>query len=141
MTSEHLSGPIVHAAIPYLIVRGAGRAIEFYRAAFLATEVTRVEDVDGKIGHAELRIGDAAVYVADEFPDVENIVGPDSLGGTSVIVDLEVSDVDAVFQRAVAAGAKPIRQPDDPATAGVQSAKVADPFGHVWLITRVLSPT
>ena len=128
---------VIRAATPYLIVGDAAAAISFYESAFGAQEEARVDGPDGKVGHAELRIGAAAVFVADEHPDLEGIVGPASLGGTSVIIDLDVSDVDAVFATAVAAGATPVRVPDEPQT-GVQSAKVLDPFGHVWLITRVL---
>jgi PhnB protein len=128
---------ILRAAIPYLIVRGATSAIEFYGRAFGLEAVNRIVDDHGKVSHAELRIGEAAIYVADEYPDFENIVGPESLGGTSVIIDLEVTDVDAVFRSAIAAGASALRRPDHP-EAGVQSAKVVDPYGHVWLITRVM---
>lgn len=127
----------IRAATPYLIVRGASRAIEFYKQAFGAVERARMLDNDGKVGHAELRLGSATVFVADEHPETEKIVGPQSLGGTSVIIDIDASDVRTLFERAVAAGATPVRQPDLP-SSGVQSAKVVDPFGHVWLITRVV---
>jgi PhnB protein len=130
-----VQGPTIHEATAYLIVRGAASAIPFYASAFGAEEVTRMADSDGRIGHAELRIGGGRVYLADEFPDVEHIVGPATLGGTSVIIDLEVADVEAVFDRAIAAGATPVRRPDR-TEVGVQSAKVLDPFGHVWLITH-----
>jgi PhnB protein len=130
----------IRAAIPYLIVADAAAAIEFYAMALGAVEVTRLVGADGRVGHAELRIGAATVYLADEHPELEDILGPASRGGTSVMVDLEVTDVDAVFERAVAAGATAVRLPDHP-ESGVQSAKVVDPFGHVWLITRVLPPT
>ena len=134
MSSAEVLSPVVHSVTPYLIVRDAARAIEFLQAAFGAIEVSRIDANQGRIGHAELRIGGGTVFLADEFPDFENIVGPESLGGTSVIIDLEVADVDGVYQRAVAAGAKPVRVPD-PNETGVRSAKVLDPFGHVWLIT------
>ena len=138
VTQTRALAGVVRAATPYLIVRDAAAAIGFYRSAFGAEVETRIEGADGKVGHAELRIGDAAVFVADEHPDLEGIVGPASLGGTSVIIDLEVSDVEAVFSKAVDAGATALRVPDQP-RSGVQSAKVVDPFGHVWLITRVLA--
>jgi PhnB protein len=122
--------------VPYLIVRDAARAITFLETAFGAVELSRIDAGQGKIGHAELQIGGGTVFLADEFPDFENIVGPMSLGGTSVIIDLEVHDVAGVYQRAIAAGATSVRAPiaSDP---GVRSAKVRDPFGHVWLITSV----
>ena len=128
---------VVRLATPYLIVRDAPAAIDFYRAAFGAREISRMVGGDGRVGHAELRIGGAALFVADEHPELESIVGPASLGGTSVLVDLDVTDVEGVFAQAVDAGATAVRDPDDPGS-GVQSAKVRDPFGHVWLITRVL---
>ena len=126
----------IRSATPYLIVRNAPAAIRFYEAAFGARETIRIVGEDGRVGHAELRIGEGIVFVADEHPETENIVGPETLGGTSVIVDLEVGDVVGVYERAMEAGARTIREPERPDT-GVQSAKVVDPFGHAWLITRV----
>lgn len=95
---------------PYLIVRGAQRAIAFYRAAFGATESGGTLMPDGRIGHCELTIGGSHVYVADEFPppEFESIVGPESLSGTTVIIHLEVDDVPATFSSAVRAGAVPV---------------------------------
>jgi PhnB protein len=125
----------VRAVTPYLIVDGAAAAIEWYRDALGAEEVTRMTGGAGRIAHAEMRIGGASVYLADEHPHYEGIVGPAKVGGTPVYLDLETDDVAGVFERAVAAGATQIRAPTDPQMA-VQSAKVRDPFGHVWLITR-----
>lgn len=125
------------AITPYLAVRNARAAIAFYRAAFGAEQLLIIEERDGRIGHATLRIGQSDIYLADEHPEFESIVGPETLGGTSVTIDLEVADVDAAVERAVAAGATLIRPPDHP-TSGVQAGKVRDPFGHVWLITHVL---
>jgi PhnB protein len=125
----------ISAVTPYLIVDGAAEAIDFYRRAFGAVEVSRMTGGAGRIAHAEIRIGDASVFVADEHPHYEGIVGPEKVGGTPVYLDLETDDVVGAFQRAVAAGATEIRAPTDPQMA-VQSAKVRDPFGHVWLITR-----
>ncbi len=90
----------------------------------------------GRVAHAELRIGPASVFIADEHPHYEAIVGPAKVGGTPVYLDVETDDVAGLHDRAVAAGATSIRAPTDPSMA-VQSAKVRDPFGHVWLITRV----
>jgi PhnB protein len=127
----------IRALAPYLVVRNARAAIEFYRAAFGAEEQQLIPEPDGRIGHATLSIGPALLFLADEHPELESIVGPETLGGTSVILDLEVEDVDAAVDRAVQAGATLVRPPDHP-TSGVQAGKVRDPFGHVWLITRVI---
>jgi len=122
--------------IPYLHVKGAARAIEFYTQAFGATEVLRLSEPDGRIGHAEIQIGGARIMLADEFPECE-IRGPQSLGGTSVGIHLTVPNVDAVAERAVAAGArlpKPIRDE----FYGERAGKLEDPFGHVWhVVTRI----
>ena len=127
----------IRAVTPYLTVRNARAAIAFYTAAFGARQKLLLEEQDGRIGHATLAIGPAEIYLADEHPEFENVVGPQTLGGTSVTLDLEVDDVDASVERAIAAGAELIRPPDHP-TSGVQAGKVRDPFGHVWLITRIL---
>jgi PhnB protein len=126
---------IIKSTLPYLIVDGAAEAIEWYRGVFGAEEVSRMTGGAGRIAHAELRIGPSSVFVADEHPHYESIVGPAKVGGTPVYLDVETDDVAALHDRAVAAGATSIRAPTDPSLA-VQSAKVRDPFGHVWLITR-----
>jgi PhnB protein len=126
----------IRGVTPYLIVDGAAAAIAWYIEAFDASEVTRMTGGAGRIAHAELRIGPASVFIADEHPHYEMIVGPAKTGGTPVYLDVETADVVGLHDRAVAAGATSIRAPTDPAMA-VQSAKVRDPFGHVWLITRV----
>jgi len=127
----------IRAVTPYLAVRNARAAIAFYGAAFGARQMLLVEERDGRIGHATLGIGPAEIYLADEHPEFESVVGPETLGGTSVTLDLEVDDVDLAVDRAVAAGATLIRPPEHPAS-GVQAGKVRDPFGHVWLITRII---
>jgi PhnB protein len=123
------------AVTPYLIVDGAAAAIDWYREVLGAEEVTRMTGGAGRIAHAELRIGPSSIFVADEHPHYESIVGPEKVGGTPVYLDIETDDVAGLHDRAVAAGATSIRAPTDPGMA-VQSAKVRDPFGHVWLITR-----
>ena len=125
----------ISAVTPYLIVDGAAAAIDWYREVLGAQEVTRMTGGAGRIAHAEIRIGPSSVFVADEHPHYESIVGPAKVGGTPVYLDLETDDVAGVHDRAVAAGATSIRAPTDPAMK-VQSAKVRDPFGHIWLITR-----
>ena len=127
----------VRAVTPYLAVRNARAAIAFYEKAFGARQMLLIEEPDGRIGHATLAIGPAEIYLADEHPEFESVVGPETLGGTSVTIDLEVDDVDLAVDRAVAAGAQLIRPPDHPAS-GVQAGKVRDQFGHTWLITRVI---
>jgi PhnB protein len=121
-----------HTATPYLIVRGAERALEFYKKAFGATELMRFPAPEGKIGHAEIKIGDSPIMLADEFPDMGNR-SPQSFGGTPVSIMLYVEDVDAVAKRAVAAGAKEQRPVKDQ-FYGDRSGTFEDPFGHVWNI-------
>jgi PhnB protein len=122
---------------PYLAVRDARAAIEFYGRAFGARQMLLLEEADGRVGHATLTIGPARLFLADEHPEFEDIVGPETLGGPGVILDLEVDDVDAAVARAVDAGCVLVRPPDHP-RSGTQAGKVRDPFGHVWLITRVM---
>src|ERR671919_2119776 len=126
----------MHRAVtPYLIIDGAAEAIDWYTRVFGAEEVTRMTGGAGRISHAKLRIGPSSIFVADEHPHYEGIVGPERIGGTPVYLDLETDDVPAAFAAAIAAGATAIREPTDPSLP-IQSAKVRDPFGHVWLITR-----
>jgi PhnB protein len=125
----------IGAVTPYLVIDGAAAAIDWYREVFGAEEVARMTGGAGRIAHAELRIGPSSIFLADEHPHFESIVGPATVGGTPVFLDLETDDVAALHHRAVAAGATSIRAPTDPSMA-VQSAKVRDPFGHIWLITR-----
>ncbi|HEV7507900.1 MAG TPA: VOC family protein [Thermoanaerobaculia bacterium] len=122
--------------IPYLHVKGAARAIEFYVRAFGAKEVVRLSEPGGRIGHAEIQIGDARIMLADEFPE-HGIRGPQSLGGTSVGIHLTVPDVDAVAEQAVAAGAS-LSKPIQDEFYGERGGKLEDPFGHTWhLVTRI----
>ena len=126
---------MIRAVTPYLIVDGAADAIEWYRDVFGAAEVVRWKGAAGRVAHAELRIGDASIFIGDEHPNMEEIFAPPRIGGTPVYLDIETGDVAVMFDRAVAAGATEIRAPTDPHMP-VQSAKVRDPFGHIWLITR-----
>jgi PhnB protein len=121
-----------YTATPYLIVKDAARAIEFYKEAFAATELMRLADPSGKIGHAEIKIGNSPLMLADEFPEM-GYRGPQSLGGTPVSILLYVEDVDARFQQAIAAGAKEMRAVKDQ-FYGDRSGTLVDPFGHVWTI-------
>jgi len=116
---------------PYLIVKGAAAALDFYRKAFGATELFRLEpDEQGRIGHAEIQIGNSRIMLADEFPE-RHIVSAESLGNSPVSLLLYVEDVDAVAAQAVAAGAKVLRPVADQ-FYGDRSGWFADPFGHRW---------
>jgi PhnB protein len=119
-------------ATPYLIVKGAAEAIEFYKRAFGATEMLRMADPQGKVGHAEIKIGDSVIMLADEHPAM-GYRGPRSLGGSSVSILLYLEDVDGVFERAVKAGAK-AQRPVTNQFYGDRSGTLEDPFGHVWTI-------
>lgn len=119
-----------HTATPYLTLRDAAKAIDFYKRAFDATEVNRMEGPDGKITHAELKIGDSMIMLSDEMQGNE-ARSPQSLGGTTAGVFLYVKDVDATFHKATTAGAKATAQPTD-MFWGDRYGKVMDPYGHVW---------
>jgi PhnB protein len=116
--------------MPYLIVDGAGEAIEFYKSVLGASERMRLEGPDGKIGHAELEIGEAVIMLADENPGM-NIEGPKSVGGTPVTIHVYLEDADAAFERAVQAGAKSLRAVEDQ-FYGDRSGQFEDPYGHRW---------
>ncbi|HEV8616981.1 MAG TPA: VOC family protein [Methylomirabilota bacterium] len=122
-----------HAVTPYLSIRGAADAIEFYKRAFGATEHTRLTQPDGRIGHAEVQIGDSRVMLADESPEMD-FRSPHSIGGTAVTLHLYVENVDKVVSQTLAAGAKLIRPVQDQ-FYGDRSGTVADPYGHVWNIS------
>jgi PhnB protein len=121
-----------HTATPYLIVTGAAKAIEFYKSAFGADEIMRMPQPDGRIGHAEIKIGDSTIMLADEFPEM-GARSPQSLGGSPVSILLYVENVDTVFAQAVAAGAK-VQRPLADQFYGDRTGGVTDPFGHVWYI-------
>ena len=121
-----------HAITPYLIARNASAAIEFYKKAFGATETFRMAQPDGRVGHAELKIGDSVFMLADEFPEM-GVKSPAALGGTPLTLLLYVADVDAAAARAVAAGAK-VKRPVKDQFYGDRSGTFEDPFGHVWTI-------
>ncbi|HEX8853176.1 MAG TPA: VOC family protein [Pyrinomonadaceae bacterium] len=118
---------------PYLCVSDAARAIEFYKEAFGATERMRMEAPGGKIGHAEILIGDSIIMMADEHPEM-NFRSPQTLGGPSSHFMIYVEDVDAQVERAVAAGAKLVKPVKDE-FYGDRSGSVEDPFGHSWYIS------
>ena len=120
-----------HSVTPYLTVNGAARAIDFYQRAFGAKEIMRMNGPDGKIGHAELRIGDSVIMLADEMPGGTR--SPQSLGGTTGGVFLYVDAVDKVFNQAVSAGAK-VDMPLENMFWGDRYGRLTDPFGHSWSV-------
>lgn len=117
----------------YLSVRRASEALAFYEQAFGAEVTMRLDQPDGRVGHAELRIGDFVFSLADEFPEMD-IVGPETLGNTTITIELTVPDVDTVFARALAAGATELR-PVESQFYGARSGRLQDPFGHRWAIS------
>jgi PhnB protein len=121
-----------HNITPYLMVRNAAAAIDFYKKAFNAIELMRFPGPGGKIMHAEVKIGDSPVMLADEMPE-EGHVGPQTLGGVGVSMMLYVEDVDTRFAQAIAAGAT-IKRPVEDQFYGDRTGTLVDPFGHVWSI-------
>ena len=115
---------------PYLIVDGAGAAIDFYCSVLGATERVRMPGPDGRIGHAELQLGDSMIMLADENAQMD-VRGPRAIGGTPVSLHVYVEDSDAVFERAVQAGARALRAVED-RFYGDRSGQFEDPFGHRW---------
>ncbi len=126
------TGPVIHEVFPYLIVRGGAAAIEFYKRVFGAEEIFKLAEPLGKVGHAELRFGPATVMVADEYPEL-GLRSPEAFGGTGSRIHLHVDDVDALAERAVAAGATIIMPPTDQ-SHGERQCRLRDPFGHEWLL-------
>ncbi len=123
-----------HSITPYLCVRGAKDAIAYYQKVLGAKEIVSMPDEKtGKIIHAELRIGDSMVMLADEFPEM-NFLSPQSRSGTSTIMCLYVEDCDTVFKKAVEAGAK-VDRPLTDQFYGDRSGTITDPFGHTWTIS------
>ena len=121
-----------HSVTPYLIVNGGPSALEFYKKVFGATEVSRFDGPDGKLAHAEIRIGDSMVMLSDEFGEM-GFRGPQSIGGSPVGIMLYVEDCDQMFNRAVAAGAT-VKKPLEDQFYGDRSGTLEDPFGHLWTI-------
>jgi PhnB protein len=121
-----------HTVTPYLYIAGGAKALEFYKAAFGAIELFRMADPTGRVGHAEIQIGDSRIMLADEHPQM-GVRGPISLGGPSSSILLYVDNVDARFQQAVAAGAT-VTRPLKDQFYGDRSGTLTDPFGHQWTI-------
>ncbi|HHP7244637.1 MAG TPA: VOC family protein [Elainellaceae cyanobacterium] len=132
--TEHVN-PIpegFHTATPMLAIRDAARAIEFYKTALGATEIMRLADPTGAIAHAEIQIGDSIIMMAEENPEFNT--SPQTLGGSPVILNLYVEDVDALVQQAVDAGARVVFPVKDQ-FYGDRSGRIVDPFGHIWIIS------
>lgn len=121
-----------HTVTPYLIIRDAAKALDFYKRAFGATESVRMAMPDGKVMHAEIKIGDSTIMLSDESPHMD-ARSPESLGGTPMVILLYLENVDARFNQAIAAGAKVLR-PVENQFYGDRSGTVADPFGHRWTL-------
>jgi PhnB protein len=117
---------------PYLTIGGASAAIDYYGKVFGAKERVRMAEPDGKIGHAELEIGDSLIMLSDEYPD-RGIISPRTIGGSPVTISIYVEDVDAVYDRAVESGAKALR-PVENQFYGDRSGQFEDPFGHRWSV-------
>ena len=121
-----------NSVTPYLVVKGAARAIEYYKKVFGAAEVFRMDQPDGKVGHAELQIGDSRIMLADENPSMgQGHASAESIGASPVSLYLYIPDVDSVVERAVAAGAKVLRPVQDQ-FYGDRNGFIQDPFGHLW---------
>jgi PhnB protein len=121
---------------PHIVVQGAERAAAFYRDAFGARETARIPVPDGRLMSIQLLIGDGAVHLCDEFPEF-GILAPPSIGGTPVVLALDVADAEAVWARAIAAGAE-VRQPLGDAFWGDRHGQLEDPFGHRWNVDQHL---
>jgi len=121
-----------HHITPYLIIKGAAAAMDFYKDVFGATEIMRMPQQDGRIGHAEMKMGDSFIMLADEYPEMD-IVSPATLGNSTVGILLYVDDADATFNKAVSRGAK-VNKPMADQFYGDRSGTVIDPFGHKWTI-------
>ena len=117
---------------PYLIIGGAADAIDFYTEVLGAKERGRMPDSDGRVGHAELELGDSLIMLADEFPE-RDIRGPKSVGGSPVTMSVYVEDVDAVFEQALGRGARELRPVEDQ-FYGDRSGTFEDPWGHIWSV-------
>ena len=121
-----------HSVTPYLIVKGAADAIEYYKKAFGAVELFRMAAPGGKVGHAEIKIGDSPIMIADEYPEM-GYVSPKTLGGTPVSIMIYVDDVDTTYKQAMTAGGDEIKALQDQ-FYGDRSGTFKDPFGHVWTV-------
>ena len=121
-----------HTVTPYIIVKGAAKALDFYKKAFNAIELMRMEGPGGTVAHAEIKIGDSPIMLADEFPQM-GAVSPQTIGGTPCGLCLYVEDCDKLFSQALAAGGK-VERPMQDQFYGDRSGTLVDPFGHKWTV-------
>lgn len=133
-TKTHYIPPGYHTATPYLIISAgkASQALQWYKDVFGAVEEFRMPTPDGRVGHAEIKIGDSHIMLADEYPEM-GYRGPESLGGSPGLIMLYVENADSVFQKAVANGAKERQEMKDQ-FYGDRSGTITDPFGHYWTV-------
>lgn len=124
--------PSPQTVTPYLCCKGAAAALDFYKKGFGATELMRMTAPDGAVGHADIQIEGASIFLSDEYPEL-GVVAPTTVGGTAVAIHLYVPDVDAFFERATAAGATPL-QPVTDMPFGDRTGTLRDPFGHRWMV-------
>lgn len=122
-----------HSITPYMIIQNAAKAIEFYKKAFSAKEALRMEQPGGKIGHAEIKIGDAKIMLADECPEMQ-ARSPEAFGGSPMMIHLYVKNADAVIAKAVSLGAK-LTRPAENMFYGDRSGMIEDPFGYKWCVS------
>jgi PhnB protein len=120
-----------HSVTPHLIIKGAAEAIDYYKDVFGATEMFRMDD-GGKVGHAEIKIGDSTIMLADEYPEL-GFVGPKTIGGSASGLMIYVEDVDTIFNRAIAKGGVQLKPVKDQ-FYGDRSGSLTDPWGHVWTV-------
>jgi PhnB protein len=136
MTTSTLTTPVATTVVPYLAVSDGAAALDWYVVAFGAVEQFRVVGDDGRLGHAEFTIGDARFMLSDEYPEI-GVRAPTSLGGTGSSLHLTVTDVDALFARATAAGATSLGEPADQ-PHGARHGTLEDPYGHRWMLSQPL---
>jgi PhnB protein len=120
----------------HIVVQGAEAAVAFYRNAFGAAEISRIPTPDGRLMSVELSVGSSSLHLADEFPEW-GVLAPPSVGGTAVVLQLDVDDAEAVFAQAVAAGAE-VRSPVTDTFWGARHGQLTDPFGHRWNVSQHL---
>ena len=125
----------LHTVTPHLVVRDANRAIDFYQKAFGAEAVGIHRTADNKVMHAELKIGNSMVFLADEFPGMGNCTSPQTLGGTCITLNIYTENVDGLFNKAVSAGATVIMPPANQFW-GDRYGQLRDPFGHIWSLAQ-----
>jgi len=131
-----MRGMGIHEVFPYMRLRNAGEAVEWYKRVFGAEELFRLVEPTGRVGHVELRMGGTTLMFSDEYPEMD-IAGPETLGGTTFAIHLHVDDADALIDAAVAAGATLLRPAQDH-FYGERSGTFRDPFGHEWNVGHEL---